>query len=99
MLRYSINALALEKPTVRSSHHAKSRIARLIQFAAKTKLSAIAVPAVAARRAIGVDDGCLNHKVTAKLARYLPELSAIIPQKRKFYEPEDDRSCIFRAAG
>jgi hypothetical protein len=100
IFRYAINIVAAEETTnARRSPVAKQKVSRLLAFGKDLDIQVAQVPAVTIRGVVGLEPKATNHELSSRIADYLPELAILLPRKRKFYEPEDDRTFVFKAVG
>ena len=98
LTRYAPTAFTFEDGSnARRGEAAMRRVNRLISFASLVRIPVTLVSREDVRRAFGIDDQATNHDVATQLTALFPELASLLPQKRKFYDSEDERMNVFRA--
>ena len=98
MQKYSVNLLATEDGTnVRRSAWSRDLATKLRREAQRCGLQAVAISPPLVRDTFGLEPSATNHDLCTLLASYFPELQQVLPPKRRFYDPEDARTNVFRA--
>ena len=98
MERYGVTGFALEDGSnARRSDGSLSRAAALVEYARGAGLTCTQLSRRALFEVFGLESNAPNHTLSGLLAEYFPELKAVLPSRRRFFENESERVNVFRA--
>lgn len=99
-VRYRPHIIALEDHmNSRRGERAQRLVDTALGYAKFRELQTVLVPQNDVRRILGLQDRATIHDVAIRLAEAFPELTPLVPPKRKPWQSEAERMKVFQAVG
>ena len=97
--QYRVTGIAVEDSSNRRRSIASlERVESVVSCARRLNLSVNRLSRAAVFSVFGLDPKQTNHTLSRLLSQYFPELDTVLPPPRRFFDNEDERVNVFRAA-
>ena len=96
--QYRVTGFAVEDGSNRRrSTNSLAKVAAAIEYSVSAGLTCTRLSRRAVFEVFGFEAAEPNHLVNVLLADYFPDLTPLLPPRRRFFENEDERVNVFRA--